>query len=819
MFCFLIPSRNTATYLYLRASLTWDHSFALWYLRTSYLAGAKDGIAERLINVNSSILNTPGFRAAGWSADPVQRTYSPPIPTSVTSEYFREGSDLQRIDSRGDDEDEGGLVTGRTSNDTVGPALNIRRRRRKEQVEDDDSSDLTDESDDETEGGHRTAQQIRFAKMPARNRADSSPIRSMDTNGGTISPNKVTFDNRRRTGSLGAVEAVKARARRDTTTSSELSSENEVDPAYFQRRQLNAGQTSKPLPLLVRGKDLTRVEAEAHDRDQEQDDSDAESVGSAMSSELGDTMDTASLLNTMDDPNLTSTPPTLGSLTSSGPRSVHAESPRRQRTLPMLHELPPPRPISMIQPRSLLSAALGAQKRGPSNPIRAFASLSGKASPNPLWIKVYAPFSSDPEEPFEMPLARTSKDGTSVIVVEAIGHALWRYQEEELKPALSPEQLDVNKWTLRMVEDGEIDDDFPPLVRTRPVTDFTYNNNRGGRGRSRERPFDELALVEASPTQYDANKKETPQFIPTEDAESNNVPSLDGAALQVQLQRPGTPKAGGSRTNILLAGQPFTSALSNTSLTPADLPAPAAPQATPRLGSTKTIRIRYLNLEMTAQTMTMETSTDSYIAEILDHICKRWNLEKAGFVLKVAGTNTVAPLDRTVEALGARSELDLVRRRFATGATVTGSPGSSSPNAPLLLDIQGPTKKNKRGQLIHPLSQKQDLLSTASNFKKYYVTRKQLGGFTLAQGSQRVLVFDGDIIHVMPADASSNAKFSSIAFNDILKCKVSSKHPKLVRIVVRRINESKRYDFEARTAGEAQEIVDEVTREMRLAQA
>ena len=709
------------------------------------------------------------------------------------------------------DEDEGGLVTGRNTTDTIGPALNMRRRRRKEQIEDDDSSDLTDESEDETDAGQRAVQQIRFAKMPARNRADSSPIRGTDGEGVPTSPNKAITDNRRRTGSLGAVEAVKARARRDTTTSSEMSSENELDPAYFQRRQLNAGRTSKSVPLG--GEPSMSVVTETGEEGAH-DDSDAESVGSAMSSELGDTIDSASLLNTIDDPNLPATP--LGSLTGSGPGPGQSESPRRQRTLPILHELPPPRPISMIKPHSLLSAALGAQRKEPSNPLQAFAGLSGKGTPNPLWIKVYAPFSDDAEDPFEMPLARTSNDGSPVIVAEAIGHALWRYQEQELEPGLSPEQLDVNKWTLRMVEDGEVDDDFPPLVRTRPVTDFTDNNNRAGRGRSRGRPFDEFGLVEASAAQYETNKMETPQFQPSAPTESVSAPVLDQPISQPTMQRPGTPK-GVSRTNILLAGQPFTTALTNASLTPADLPAPAAPQATPRIGATKTIKIRYLNLDMTAQTMSMETSTDSYIAEILDHICKRWNLEKAGFLLKVAGTNTVAPLDRTVESLGMRSELDLVRRRFGAGASLTGSPGSSSPNAPLLLDIQGPTKKNKRGQLVQASSLKQDLLSGASNFKKYYVTRKQLGGF--AQGSQRVLVFDGDIIHVMPADNSSNAKFSSIAFNDILKCKVSAKHPKLLRILVRRGNETKRYDFDARTAGEAQEIVDEVTREMELARA
>jgi hypothetical protein len=218
---------------------------------------------------------------------------------------------------------------------------------------------------------------------------------------------------------------------------------------------------------------------------------------------------------------------------------------------------------------------------------------------------------------------------------------------------------------------------------------------------------------------------------------------------------------------------------------------------------------------MVTQTMTMELSTDSYIAEILDHVCRRWNYEKAGFVLKVAGTNTVAPLDRTLESLGTRSDLELVRRRFgAPGVALTGSPGSSSPNAPLLLDIQGP-KKGKKGQSAHPLAQ-QDLLSGASNFKKYYVTRKQqLAPF--AQGSQRVLVFDGDIIHVMPTESATTGKFSSIPFNDITRCKVSTKHTKLVRMFVRRGSETKRYDFEARTAGEAQEIVDDVVREMKLA--
>ncbi|RMZ75619.1 hypothetical protein DV738_g5368, partial [Chaetothyriales sp. CBS 135597] len=775
-----------------------SEDFAIWFLRTSYLQNVKDGASERLISVNNSILNTPGFRAAGWTTDPVQRTYSPPIPTTGASEYFQNEIKLHHETAIGDDEDEGGMVTGRTSNDTIGPGPHFRRKRRKDAIEDDDSSDLSDESDD-VDGGQRAAQQIRFAKMPARSRADSSPIRTNTSNPDVrvISPS-IPEHGRRRTGSLGAVEAVKARARAGTATSSDMSSENELDPAYFRRRQVNRSQ----LPRTARSEDLP------------------ESVGSALSSELAETVDSNSVLNAAHTADSPSSSPILAGvgLSSVSSKNVQAESPRKTRTLPILQELPPPRPISVIEPVSLLSQALNSKKQKPMNPIERFATLSAKGTPNPLWIKIFAPFSSEPDEPFEMPLDRASKEGAPVIVAEAIGLALWRYMEEKREPPLTPEQQNVNKWMFRMVEDGEVDYDFPALGRSKPVTDFTSNNNRGARARSRERPFDEFALVEANTQQLKSNNRETPQFVPTAEEDSVSVPqavqSEGGPGAQ-----PSTGKGQASRSNVLLAGQPFASALANTATTPADQPAAPGPQATPRVDRTKTIRVRFFDIDTVARSTTLELSTDSYIAEILDQVCKKWNLDKAFFAVKVAGTNTVAPLDRTVEALGTRSDLELVRRRFGTGpAALTGSPGSASPNAPLLLDIQGP-KKGKKGQAsaLQAMAQKEDLLSSASNFKKYYVTRKQLTSF--AQGGQRVLIFDGDFLHVMPTDTakSSYAKSRSIAFSEILKCKVSTKHSKLVRVTVRRNTEAKRYDLEARTALEAQEIVDEISREMRLA--
>jgi len=128
-------------------------SFVLYQLRTAYLSSIKDGVGERLINVNSAVLNNAAFRAAGWvpNAADIKRTYSPPIPTAITSEYFQAPRSAGLKPPEGfEDEEEGGMVTGGgASNDTVGPTLNAKRRRRREQLEEDDSSDLSDESDDD----------------------------------------------------------------------------------------------------------------------------------------------------------------------------------------------------------------------------------------------------------------------------------------------------------------------------------------------------------------------------------------------------------------------------------------------------------------------------------------------------------------------------------------------------------------------------------------------------------------------------------------------------------------------------------------------
>ena len=674
--------------------------------------------------------------------------------------------------------------------------------------------------------------------MPVRSRSGSSPIRSsyskeaVEVN--VISPSRRSHEGRLRSGSLTGVEAVKQRARRDTATSSEFSSENDVDPALFKRRPINHTKAAKAGELL----------SQKHEEDERQqqmrnltstihEGSEGESDRSDMSSAFGESADSELLLDDIATGSLVDMPPPLNFGRSDSP------STRKQKTSTptTLQALPPPRPISTVAPISLLGQALKARKATPKNPLEPFARLSGKGVPDPFYIRIYAPFSATPQKPIDMPLLKNVQDNDSgekpqVTVADAIGLSLWRYAEEAMKPAIEIPKLNVNCWTLRMIEDGEVDYDFPALNRTRPIAGFTSNNNRGTRGRSREKPFDEFALVEASTEQYNENKILTPKYeqyatnTETKEEQPANMTSL----TQTQAEK----------RDIASPSQPQR----KPPPIPADKPNLPLTQSTPRMGPSKQIKIHFTSVEAFSQVTTVEVTTDTYLAELLDTVCKRWNLDRSHHFLKVSGTNTTAPVDRTVEALGVISDLDLVRRRFANDGAlgISGSPGSSSPNAPLILGSDSPRKgatgKRIQTPIIHPLSQARtrDLLpppltsatsfSGMGRYKRFTVIRKQPMSFAPSQ--PRVLLIDEDFMHILPPDtapkgtlfdSTSNSKATRrIPFSMIVGCKISRRHPKGLRVVVAREGgqEQKRYDFEAVSAPEAGEIVEDIRRGMEI---
>lgn len=835
------------------------YSFSIYQLRAGYLNNIKDGVGERLITLNTSVLNSPAFRAAGWIANPaeIRRTYSPPIPTAIASEYFQVPPRSAGLPAEDGEEEvgiEGGMVTGIGSNDTLGPTSQAKRRRRKEQLEEEDSSDLSDDSDEEEEG-KRAAQQIKFNKMPVRVRSGSSPVQGSKLRGevkdGEVSllvtsPSRPSDTGALRRGSLGAVEAVKQRARRDTTTSSEMSSENELDPSTFRRQKVppRALKHSQMLTDRIQeeGQEVADSDLEDEEVDEASDLSD-DFEGTAESPSLlglgGAPLIAIDTLDTMESASLPKEPPKM-------PPAItpHNSSPKKTRPAPPeLPKLPSGRPVSYVQPVSLLSKALRTTTTKGQSPFQQFAQLSGKGDPNPLWIKIYAPFSKKPSQPFEVPLRRSKNDGVLVTVAELIGLSLWRYAEEKREPEIKDADLNVNRWTLRMVEDEEVDFDFPALGRTRPVSDFTSNNNRPARGRSRDKPWDEFALVRATDEQFKDNEDETPQFGEPTTVSTIPTPIPDTSRVQTPVPMSRTasdapqPPAG---SNFIpnrnpITGPSFISLRKDSTAPLLDAPAAAAPSSANRTGVPRTVTINYIDpVSLQASLLPITTTSDTYIAEIFSTACQRYKLDKALHVFKVHGTQTVAPQDRTVEALGERLTLDLVRRRFVgvgEGQGLSASPGSESPNAPLLLTTGTTPKKKGKGGLSAAMGLgHRDYGAASSNYlpslaglgsgggKRYQVIRRQPLSF--APSHPRVLSLDGEYMHIMSVvggvggggmgDAGGTGKTTSVHLSSVVGCKVSRKHPKMVRVLVYREKETKRYDFEAGSREEAAEIAGEI---------
>lgn len=750
------------------------------------------------------------------------------------------------------------MVTGVTSNDTTGPATTARRRKRREQLEEDDSSDLSDESDDSTveDEDNRPANQIRFAKMPDRDRSGSSPTRRPDSRDDqgpdfiVTSPSRPPAHPAQRRGSLGAVEALKQRERRDTTTSSDISSENELDPALFRRRQVQAtaaAKAGKTLAEQIKEDDEQQQrpdpETERHEIEETESISDDSSLASGFSEPGDPGMSISGSVEDLDSPEFARrSAPT-------GQQENQSKLPTQPAALPEeLPDLPPPRPISTVQPKSALAAALKANRKKPANAFERFAALSGTGEQQPLYIKIFLPPECEAEEPLELTIRRATNAGGQVMVADTIGYALWRYVDEGMTPHVPSSKMNVNWWTLRIVEDEEVDFDFPPLSRQRPVMDFTSTNNRPPRARSTNKPWDDFALVQATEAQFAENEKVTPIYsreaeaVQQQEEAEELKPTRPEPARQPSASDPTASRTVQLRRNPVTDPMFMTAALRKDSA--ADAPSTGAPasRAIHRTGTAKTLNVHFTDNNFTPHVVPIPVTTDTYIAEVFDTVCRRLNIDKAMYVLKVSNTTTVAPVDRTVEALGnARQSLDLARRRFigaGDGAFgLTGSPGSTSPNAPLLLtSASTPTKRTRRRERTggHPLAMANVDPTLANpgagilagnaalnpNYKRYNVIRKQPMSF--APSHQRVLALEGEYLHVMPADTGRErlwdagaGKTVSRHFSEIVGTKINRKHPKTFRVVVfKEGRENKRYDFEAGTKEEAREIVEEIKKGM-----
>ncbi|KAJ1798131.1 Component of a membrane-bound complex containing the Tor2p kinase [Coemansia sp. RSA 2399] len=426
-------------------------------------------------------------------------------------------------------------------------------------------------------------------------------------------------------------------------------------------------------------------------------------------------------------------------------------------------------------------------------------------------------------------------------VEQAVGFALFQYIEQGIQPQLADDAQDVVMWVLRIVEDGEVDDDLPALERTRPVANFA---------------FDDMALCLATPDQVKQNEcvrerlGRPPRMVrpksltPPTPASASNAPKIlqhetlpsAGAASRdtryktmprpqptpavLQVSRMATASLAGIFVGNSLLDRRKTSllppltkgAMSNQSMVVVQ--DNASTEVVAALCEPRLLKIRILgeakSAEESLRATTVETDTGATMGMVLAQVCRKKPFSEDYYVLgaiRAAGF-VVFDSEMRVSQIPKGAELCLYKVGAAQAAAdVAEADAQESELAPIYGQQQRAGEGSAAAGAIEGEAGEGAMSSVYYTFRVF--RRAQM--FTR---HERSLVIDGGVVTLMPAGhRTESAKTLTFHVSNII-CKRNQKSPKKIRLfVTRRANTGeKSIDLEATTEDEATNICTVLTR-------
>ncbi|KAJ2081493.1 Component of a membrane-bound complex containing the Tor2p kinase [Coemansia sp. RSA 988] len=270
----------------------------------------------------------------------------------------------------------------------------------------------------------------------------------------------------------------------------------------------------------------------------------------------------------------------------------------------------------------------------------------------------------------ERSAARTVRVRGTATVEQAIGYVLHQHIDDGAAPTLAGDELDVVAWALQIVMDGEIDDDFPALDRSRPMANFA---------------FDEFALCLAPPDHVRANEaarvrqgrpprmarpaspvsapppKQQPAAPRERELHCTVVPRIEASAMVLQPSQ----IAIASTAGIFVGAAPPTAA-----------PPQSPPQSPPPPSSAplRLLRIRVPGESAALRATTVEADSSATMRTVLALVCRKKLFAEDEYVLGLFEPTgfVVCSSDMRVADVAHDAELLLHRRTLVIdGATVT----------------------------------------------------------------------------------------------------------------------------------------------------
>ncbi|GMK54359.1 hypothetical protein CspeluHIS016_0109450 [Cutaneotrichosporon spelunceum] len=390
---------------------------------------------------------------------------------------------------------------------------------------------------------------------------------------------------------------------------------------------------------------------------------------------------------------------------------------------------------------------------GITNPFASlYATVAAPQTVPSLKLELYFPHSDEPSNPI---LATVRKDAT---VEEVTGHALWLYVGEGRSPELGDDEAEQSTvgWGLRIVEDdGEVDEDFPPLDRESAISKFSYG---------------QFGIVRATASQKQQNAAVAPKI--------QRRPSRIIADVGPRRPRQAMPTVMSPEEDVPLK------------------------QAGLSAGSQSALLRVFVRASAEVQfNTTISAPSDMYIADLTEVLVTRKSLPQPAtdWVLCLADLSLALPPDLTVASLGGISELTLVRGQWAAEHGLKGDMRGGDPSASIFKRASEPPAKSEMVQ----------------TYKKYTVMRKT----PIGRAERLLTIDNDYIHILPSENRAffDSLKTTSIHITLVAGVKLSGRAGGF-KLYVWRDGSRKRYEFEAQNVKCAQEIVDSIESLMRTYQ-
>ncbi|KAJ2855922.1 Component of a membrane-bound complex containing the Tor2p kinase [Coemansia erecta] len=352
-------------------------------------------------------------------------------------------------------------------------------------------------------------------------------------------------------------------------------------------------------------------------------------------------------------------------------------------------------------------------------------------------------------------------------VEQAIGFVLHQYVEEQRSPPLASEVQDVVHWVLHIADDGQVDDDFPVLDRTRQVAKFA---------------FDEFALCLATPEQVKLNEAvRVRQGRPPRMARPHSLLPASALGQDSDAVKPASANAvSSSELRYKISPRKQLSAVvlqhSTGASAPTSAPAPAP-------GESRFLRIRILGDAL--HSTTVEIHSDATVGAALAQVRRKKPFSEDEYVLGVIEDSRFIVCNPDLAISQIPSAVELCLQKI----------GAPLPPPESLAIYEKRWSEEPTNALV----------AEDAPPNTHYYTFRVIRRAQMFARHDRLLVIDGEVVTLMPADhRTESAKTLTFHISNI-ECKRNQRSPKKIRLMVtRRTNGGeKSVDLEAASEDDA----------------